>query len=101
MKKQRTAQEKFEVTRKIFNRFLTGMVCMNGLYFTLTMIEAFTDFFEQRKALMLALSIVSLFLSLFFIASTIILFVRLKKIAAAMKTDDQEKQSDGRQNEDL
>ena len=43
---------------------------------------------------MLALHIVSLFLSLLFIASTIILFVRLKRIAAAMMPNDREKQSD-------
>lgn len=99
MKKRRTPQEKFEYTRKIFNGFLIGLVCTSGLYFTLTMIEEFTDFFEQRDTLMLALHIVSLSLSLFFIVSTIILYIRLKKLAAAMMPDNQEKQSDDNKNE--
>ncbi len=94
MKKQRTPQEKFEYTRKIFYRFLIGLVFTSLFSALFTILYAFTDIFEGRNDLIIAPSIILAVLHLFYIASVIILFVRLKKIAATMIPDDQEKQSD-------
>ena len=101
MKKQRTPQEKFKVTRKIFNGFLIGLVFTSLFSALFTILYAFTDIFEGRNDLIIPPSIILAVLHLFYIASALILFVRLKKLAAAMLPDDQEKQSDDGQNEDL
>ena len=94
MKNQRTPQEKSEYTRKIFYRFLIGLVFTSLFSALFTILYAFTDIFEGRNDLIIAPSIILAVLHLFYIASVIILFVRLKKIAATMIPDDQEKQSD-------
>lgn len=101
MKKQRTPQEKFEYTRKIFYRFLIGLVFTSLFSALFTILYEFTDIFEGRNDLIIASSIILAVLHLFYIASALILFVRLKKIAATMMPDEKKKQSDDGQNEDL
>ena len=100
MKKQRTPQEKFEYTRKIFYRFLIGLVFTSLFSALFTILYAFTDIFEGRNDLIIAPSIILAVLHLFYIASVIILFVRLKKIAEALMPHEKKKQSDDDNNEE-
>lgn len=64
-----------------------------------TILYEFTDIFEGRKDLTIAPSILLAVLHLFNIAAVIILFLRLKKLAASMMPDKKEKQSGENKNE--
>ena len=100
MKKQRTPQEKFEYTRKIFNGFLISLVCMSVFSNLFTILCELTNNFEGQNSLRIALQILLAFLLLFFIASALILFIRLKMIAATMMPYEKKKQSDDDNNEE-
>ena len=93
-------QEKFEYTRKIFYRFLIGLVFTSLFSALFTILYEFTDIFEGRNDLIIAPSILLAVLHLFYIASALILFVRLKKIAATMMPYEKKKQSDDDNNEE-
>lgn len=101
MKPERTPQEKFEYTRKIFNGFLIGLVCTSVFSNLFTILCELTELLEGQNSLRIALYILLAFLTLFFIAAALILFVRLKKTAKTMISDIEEKQPDGGQDEDL
>lgn len=61
MKGQRTPQEKFEYTRKIFNGFLIGLVCTSMLGNIFTILCELTEIFEGQNAIRITLGILLVF----------------------------------------